>query len=699
MNTDAALRSSGSPAALRSRDEVATGSSARNDARNARLGRVWRGSTDDPVWARPTLIGLLLATAALYLWGLSASGYANSFYSAAAQAGSASWKAFFFGASDAASSITVDKTPFALWPMALSVRIFGLSSWSILAPQAIEGVAAVALLHSTVRRTTGSAFAGLLSGATLALTPVAVLMFKFNNPDAMLVLLMIGAAYATLRGVESTNLPRGIGHPVRWLALGGALVGLAFLTKMMQAFLVLPALALVYLVAANTSLPKRFGHLLVAFGTMIASAGWWIAIVSLWPASSRPYIGGSQTNSILELTLGYNGFGRLTGNETGSVGGGGGNGGGNWGATGILRMFSSEIGGQIGWLLPAALVLLVAGLWFTRRRPRTDAVRAGLLIWGTWLLVTGLTFSFMAGIFHAYYTVALAPAIAALVGTGAWLLWERRESLVATGIASFTVAMTSVLGFFLLDRSADFMPWLRWVVLVVGLGSALLVVGLGRLPPRLAFAVAAVALLAALAGPASYAVQTAVTGHQGSIVDAGPSTGGSQGGPGGGLGGARGGTPPTQGTRPQGGAFPQANGQTRGGASTGGLLSGSQSSAAITALLEKDASSYTWVASAVGSNSAAGYQLASQQPVMAIGGFNGSDPSPTLAQFQQYVADGRIHYFIGSGGGRGGPSAGGSGASSTIASWVAASFTATTVDGVTLYDLTGGSATTSGSST
>jgi 4-amino-4-deoxy-L-arabinose transferase-like glycosyltransferase len=215
---------------------------------------------------------LLVGTAVLYLWGLGASGWGNSFYAAAAQAGSESWKAFFFGSSDAASSITVDKTPLSLWPMALAVKVFGLSSWTILVPQALEGVAAVGLLHATVRRTTGSPFSGLLSGLVLAITPVAVLMFRFNNPDALLVLLLVGSVYATLRGVESTTFVAG--HPVRWLALGGALVGLAFLTKMLQAFLVLPALALVYLVAANTGLLKRLGHLLVAFGSMLLAAGW-----------------------------------------------------------------------------------------------------------------------------------------------------------------------------------------------------------------------------------------------------------------------------------------------------------------------------------------------------------------------------------------------------------------------------------------
>jgi 4-amino-4-deoxy-L-arabinose transferase-like glycosyltransferase len=617
-------------------------------------------------WERPALVALLVGTGALYLWGLGESGWANSFYSAAAQAGAESWQAFFFGSSDAANAITVDKTPLALWPMALSVKVFGLSSWSLLVPQALEGVAAVGLLYATVRRTTGSTAAGLLSGLVLATTPVAVLMFRFNNPDALLTLLMVAAAYATLRAVEAQA------HPVRWLALAGALVGLAFLTKMLQAVLVVPAFGLVYLLFAHTSIPKRLGHLAVGLGSMLVAGGWWVAIVSLWPADSRPYIGGSQDNSILELTLGYNGFGRLTGDETGSVGGGGagGAGGSRWGETGLGRMLNTEIGGQIGWLLPTALLLFVVGLWFTRRAARTDLVRAGLVLWGAWLMVTAATFSFMAGIFHAYYTVALAPAIGALVGTGAWLLWTRRTSLLAAGIASATVSLTSVLAFFLLGRSADFVPWLRWVILAVGLLAALAVVGLGRLPRRFAAAVAAVALVVSLAGPTAYAVDTAATPHTGSIPSAGPSTG--AGGPGGGRGGPGG---------PGGGAGPGA----------GGLLNGSEPTAAITALLRQDADSYTWVAAAVGSNTASGYQLASGEPVMAIGGFNGSDPSPTLAEFQQYVADGEIHWFIG-GGGFGGGQMGGSDASSEIAAWVTASFTATTVDGVTLYDLSGSAA-------
>jgi 4-amino-4-deoxy-L-arabinose transferase-like glycosyltransferase len=644
-------------------------------------------------WTRPALIVLLLGTALLYLWGLGESGWANSFYSAAVQAGSESWKAFFFGSSDAANSITVDKTPLALWPMALSVRIFGLSSWSILVPQAIEGVATVYLLYRIVRRSTGSSGAGLLAGAAMALTPVAVLMFRFNNPDAMLTLLLVAGGGATLRAVDESGLAKG--RPLRWLLLAGTFVGLAFLAKMLAAFLVLPALGLVYLLCARTPLGKRLLHLLGAFGAMVVAGGWWVAIVELWPASSRPYIGGSQDNSILELTLGYNGFGRLDGNETGSVGGG--RGGHAWGAAGIGRLFGSEVGGQVAWLIPAALVLGAAALWFARSDRR---IRSAVVLWGTTLLVTGLTFSFMAGIFHPYYTVALAPPIAALIGIGAWVLWRERRDLAARSVLAATGACTVLLAFVILGRTPDYLPWLRYAVLVAGLVSAALLVGVGRFSRRLVGGVAALAVVSALAAPAAYSLSTASRPHAGSIPSAGPASAGL-GVPAGmrfGPRPLRAGMPPTMHNLPNGAQqppnFPGAGQRIGfGGGSAGGLLNGSTPTPAITRLLRTDAASYTWVAAAVGSNSASGYQLASQEPVMPVGGFNGTDPSPTLAQFRGYVAAGKIHYFIAGGGSFGRPGRGsGSSTSSEITSWVEANFKATTVDGVTLYDLSGGAA-------
>ena len=669
-------------------------------------------------WEPLALGALLVGTGVAYIWGLGASGWANSFYAAAVQAGSVSWKAFFFGSSDAANAITVDKPPMSLWLMSLSVRIFGLSSWAMLVPQALLGVGSVALLWATVRRYFGAA-AGLLAGLVLALTPVAALMFRFNNPDAMLVLLMIAAVWAMMRAVEDGR--------TRWLVLVGVFCGFGFLTKQLQVMLVVPPLALTYLIAGPPKLGKRVLQLFAALGGLIASAGWWLAIVELWPADSRPWIGGSQNNSILELTLGYNGLGRLSGNETGSVGGGGaapggaGGGGGMWGTTGITRLFESAQGGQIAWLIPAALILLVAGIVVRGKAPRVDTQRASFIVWGLWLLVTGLTFSFMAGIFHAYYTVALAPAIAALVGSGSVLLWRRRETVWVRIVLAVSLAATVAMAWVLLGRAPSFVPWLRWTILAVGIvaAAAMLIPAITR--GRLAVAVVLAALFTGLAGPSAYAIDTINTPHTGSIVSAGPGVQGGMGGPGGGRGGfggaGDGGTRPTGGagaTRSTGGAGaamgtpPTGMGQAPGagatpgaavtpgtaidgarggmGGSAGGLLRGSTPGAAVVEKLEENADQFTWVAAAIGSNSASGYQLATESPVMAIGGFNGSDPSPTLEQFQQYVADGKIHFFIAGGGMGGGMNA--EGTATAISTWVTENFTATTVDGVTLYDLT-----------
>lgn len=667
-------------------DRSGAGRAGRDGRRG--LQRIWRSPDGDPAWARPALLALLGATAVLYLWGLGASGWANSFYSAAVQAGTHSWKAFFFGSSDSANSITVDKPPVSLWVMGISARIFGVNAWSILVPQALAGVASVGLLFAAVKRWYGAA-AGLIAGAVLAVTPVATLMFRFNNPDAVLVLLLIGAAYALLRSLEHAS--------TTWLLLAWSLVGTAFLTKMLQALLVAPAFALVYLVCAPTTFRRRFVQSAYAFGALVLSAGWWIAIVELWPASSRPYIGGSQENSILELVLGYNGLGRLTGNETGSVGGGGGGGTGMWGETGWNRMFNSEFGSQASWLLPAAFALLAIGLILRGRSARTDRSRAAYLIWGGWLAVTTAAFSFGQGIIHPYYAIALAPAIGALVGMGAVDLWKRRDAWWARALMGATVAGTAWWSWTLMHRAPDWAPALQTAVLVGGLAVGAFIAVAPTLRGKLGTGLAIAAIVIGLAGPTAYSLQTASTTHSGSLPSAGPSAGGGFGRPGGmggggfpgGRGGFGGGQMPTM----PGGGTGQApggmGGGTGGGGNAGGLLTGSTSSTEMTELLQADADAYTWVAAAIGSNSASGYQLASDEPVMAIGGFNGSDPSPTLEQFQQYVADGEIHYFISGGGfGGGGGNMGGSNASSEISTWVQANFTATTVDGVTIYDLT-----------
>ncbi|WP_308252864.1 glycosyltransferase family 39 protein [Pseudonocardia sp. ICBG601] len=688
-------------------------------------------------WTRPvSVVALLVATGALYLWNLAASGWANSFYAAAVQAGANDWTAFFFGSLDPENAITVDKPPASLWPMEISARIFGFSSWSLLVPQALMGVAAVGLLYAAVRRVSGHG-AGLLAGALLALTPVAALMFRFDNPDAMLTLLLVLAAYLLVRGLEDGR--------TRWIAAVGLVLGFAFLAKSLQAFLVLPGLALAWLWAAPGRPWRRVWQLLVGGAGIVVGAGWWLLAVALWPVDARPYIGGSGDNTPLGLAFGYNGLGRIVGGEGGrggdtardaaagafpggafpggpfpggAPGGGGMPPGGPGGAVfggqaGFLRMFGTSFGTQVSWLLPAALLLLVAALVLRGRAPRTDAVRGSLLVWGGWTLVTVLVLSFMEGIVHPYYTVALAPGIAALVAVGGRELLGHRDLRWVRGVLAVATVGTAVWAFVLLGWSPQFLPWLRWVVLVAGVvsGAALLAPARGR--RWLAVAVG-VAILSGVAAPAAYAVQTVATPHEGSIPTAGPEVAGADRGPGGfrdgrgdrdradGAGtaapGATGAPADAGGGLPDGAAQPgtgqTGTGQTgagqTGAGGPGGMFGGGpgteRTGPQLVALL-RDAGPARWAAATIGSQGAASMMLAAggDTAVMAIGGFSGSDPSPTLDQFRQYVANGDIRYFV-SGGQRGGPG-GARGTGAEITAWVAQDYTATTVDGTTVYDL------------
>jgi 4-amino-4-deoxy-L-arabinose transferase-like glycosyltransferase len=631
----------------------------RRHAQGAGRGRrLLFGPPEEPRWARPALLALLALTAALYLWNLSISGNANSFYAASVWAGTKSWKALFFASLDPSNAITVDKPPAALWVMALSCRIFGFHSWSMLLPQALEGVASVALLHAAVGRWHGHA-AALIAGAALALTPVAAMMFRFNNPDAMLVFLLVVAFWCTVRAIDGARL--------RWLVWAGVAVGFAFLAKMLQGYIVVPALGLAYLVAAPTTLRRRIGHLLASFAAVVVSTGWFVAVVALWPASSRPFIGGSDNNSEWQLALGYNGLGRIFG-EGGGAGGGGGGGGGFGGATGITRMFSTTFGGEISWLLPSALIALVALAVLSLRAPRTDRRRASVLLWGGWLLVNGLIFSYMSGIIHEYYSIALAPPIGALVGIGAVELWRERQRVAARAALALMTGAAAVWGYVLLGRDSSWLPWLRWFVLGLGLLAALgLLVG-AHLTRALAAVVATAALLASFSGTTAWALATVQQAHTGSIPTAGPSGAGGMGGMGGGPGGGSGtragfpgGSTRSATGAPGGSATGMPGGTTSGSSQTrttgqggqaGGGMDGGTNNSALVALLKK--TDTRWAAAVVGDQTAAGLELSAYKAVMAMGGWSGSDNYPTLAQFEQYVADGEIHYFIASSGMGGG---------------------------------------------
>ncbi|MDQ0680764.1 4-amino-4-deoxy-L-arabinose transferase-like glycosyltransferase [Arthrobacter pascens] len=676
--------------------------------------RGWKGLAfgDQPRWVRPSAAGLLVATAFLYLWNLAASGYANSFYAAAIQAGTKDWTALLFGSLDAGNAITVDKPPAALWIPALAGRVFGFSATSMLVPEALMGVAAVGVLYLTVKRVSGPA-AGLLAGGALALTPVAALMFRFNNPDAMLTLCLVLAAYLTTRAIEKAGW--------KWLAAAGVVVGLAFLSKMLQGFLIVPGLALAYLWAAPTTLGKRFVHLLGAAAGILVVAGSYIALFQLTPASARPYMAGSEGNSFLELTFGYNGLGRITGSGEGGAGGGmpgggagGGIAGGNagfGGQAGIGRLFGTSFGSEVSWLLPASLLLLAAGLWFTRREVRSSARRAAFILWGGWLLVTAAIFSFMGGIVHPYYTVALAPSIAAIVGIGGAELWRRRSHWPARIVLAAAVLGTGLWSAVLLGRDASWLPWIRIAVVVLSVLATTAVLlradrlrlGAGRLRRTAAAAVVVVSLLAGGLGAAAWTLATAATAHSGSIPTSGPS-GSAMGGFGGvGAGnpaarggrtadGARsGGTPGATGPGARtdasrgtadGSAAPQASG---GMAGPGGMGGESANNSELNALLTS--SGTKWSAIVSGATQAANLELATGTSVIALGGWNGGDPYPTLAQFEEMVANGQIGYFIAGGSMGGGDMGGGRGSNSEVAAWVAANFTAQTVGNTTVYKL------------
>jgi len=616
--------------------------------------------------------GVGALAAILYLWNLTLNGFANTYYSAAALAASQSWSAWFFGALDGGSFITVDKPPLSTMLMGLSVRLFGLSSWSILLPEALLGVGSVVLLFAVVRRQFGTA-AATIAGVALAITPVAALMFRFNNPEALLTFLLILTAAGAQRAIE--------GGRHRWLVLAGVATGLAFLAKYLQGFLVGPAIVLAYGIAANASLRRRIAGVVVFSATTLVTAGAWAAAVVLTPADMRPYIGGSSSNSVLDLIFGYDGLGRLLGASSGS------NAGANFsGAAGMLRLFNAELGGNIAWLLPFSAIALVAGLILTARARRTDLARAGYILWGGWLVVTGLVLSLMSGGSHQYYTIVLAPAVAALTGAGFMALWDLRDRFRFGGLAlSGAILVTTALSYLLLSRTPDLLPWLAPAVIAIGLGSAAFIAVPELDSRKVGVMLAGAGLAAILAGPAAFTFQTVTTSQQGSIVTAGPTatvtdvlSGSSTGGMGGGRGMAPGGGGGTRGT-PAG----FAGGQP-------GTASSSTSSGTLAEYLVANQGSATWVVAVSSAQSAADLELQTRLPVMSTGGWSGSDNALTLDELKSLVASGELRYFIV--GGQGGMG-GGQGGSSDVTAWVTANGTAVTVGGTTLYDLSGAAAT------
>jgi len=590
-------------------------------------------------WTLPVLLAL---TGALYLFGALHNGMANSYYAAAVQAASQDWTAWLFGSLDAANYVLVDKPPLATMVMGLSARLFGFSSFSMLLPSVLAGVGSVWLVYAAVKRQFGFMSAAI-AGAALAFTPVAALMFGFNNPDAILTLMLTASGYAFLRSLEGKR-------PLLWLSLAGLFTGLAFNTKMLQGLIVLPAMVLVYLVFAKPSIITRFLHVMFAGVITAMSTLWWSVLVSLTPAGSRPWVGSTNDNNIWSLIFGYNGFGRLLGGRGGGGGPGGGHGPGGTGfggQTGIFRIFNNDFGPNIAWLLVLALAGGGLMLWILRKTPRTNRGRAAVIFWMLWLLIHIVIFSMTSGVIHPYYVVVMAPAVAALVGISLPFLWgayTRRKPYA--WLLPVLVGVTAVIAVIILGYAGT-MIWLMWIVGLLGLmGMIGLFVNLYG-PRRLLQNLAIIAAIAACTlAPTVYTLATVNVAHTGSIPTAGPNSTAMQG----------------------------SNNET------------SQADSQLVQYLLRYQHGATWLVAVASANESAAIQLTSGQPVMAVGGFNGSDTPLTLEQFKQLVKDGKVRYYAISSHGRGGGPGGGN---NEITTWVKQTGTVVNYGGsdVTLYEL------------
>jgi 4-amino-4-deoxy-L-arabinose transferase-like glycosyltransferase len=574
--------------------------------------RPWWQRPGRPTWSVPARVAIFGLSAVLYSWNLAHIGIGNSYYSAAVKSGVESWKAFFFGSLDPSSFITIDKPPAAFWVMELSGRIFGFSSVSMLFPEALAGLATVMVLYHVVRRWFGEP-AAVMASIALALTPVIVVIFRFNDPDAFLTLLLMLATCAYWHALESGKTGE--------LVLSGALLGVAFLTKSLDAFLVVPALALVYLCCGPPHLARRLRQLCWAALALVVSSGWWVAVVELWPTNARPYIGGSTDNSELNLIFQYNGFSRFAGSGRTQFFEDGGQ--------GLLRMFDSELGGQISWFLPLAIVGVVAGFCLTRGRERTDRERAGFVLWGSVFLTYFAVYDDARGIFHPYYTVVMAPAVAALAGAGTVALWRLgQRSLCWAWVLPAGIVVSVLWADTLLGRTGGYDPWLGPAVVVCGTAAALVLLWLLAGSSRVSWlgvTACVLAVASVFSGPFAYSLTTV-----GNVTT----------------------FPPTAGP---GGGSPLGWGKSAG--------VGEQ----LVDYLEIHRGSAAYLVAVTGSQTAAQFIVLSGLPVIAMGGYTGWDPAPTLDAFEHLIASGKVRYVYAE---DGGAAFGGLNAIAAVDEWV-----------------------------
>ncbi|MEU7057398.1 glycosyltransferase family 39 protein [Streptomyces sp. NPDC046197] len=670
----------------------------------------WRSPVDQPAYARPVLLAITVLAALLYAWGIDHSQY-HTFYADAVRSMTKSWKAFFYGSFDPGNSITLDKLPGFLWPQALSARILGFHPWALILPQVLEGVASLLVLHRLVSRWAG-VNAALIADTAFLLTPVAVGLFRTGVEDPAFTLCLLLAAEATQRAARDGRL--------RPLLLAGVWVGLGFQAKMLEAWAVLPALALVYLTSAPITLRRRLAHLGLSALVMTAVSASWMLAVTLTPAGDRPYVDGTTNNSAFSMVVGYNFLNRfaslgISAASTGSVSAtqnGGGHGGsrqqagqavgtqgapsargsaGAWGPAaaqaagtragaayragggrragggfggdqnGWSKMFGTSLASQTGWLYPFAAVSVVCGLLWRRGKARTDRIRTGFLLWGTWLATFFLVFSAGSVAGHTYYMGVIAVPLAALTGGGIVLMWRAHR---AGGRRAWAlpgaVAATAIWSAYLAGQFPSFLPWLAPGVGVLGLTAVVLLASSrsGRSPHggRLALAGLAASLAAVLIAPSAWAVQVF-----------NPSSGSS----------GMGAVGPSATNRGHGsvnlaggrmGALPWGNGLAGGDRASRGKEASRQGMGGVSVLSQDGGlnpaqrklldyttahrGSATYVFATTSWNAASPYILATGAPVLPLGGFSGRVPFPTQGQFRQWVSSGKLRYVL-VGGGRG----------------------------------------------
>ncbi|MFG2502290.1 ArnT family glycosyltransferase [Streptomyces sp. NPDC048441] len=639
----------------------------------------WRSPPDQPPWARPALLGVAALAAVLYGWNLTSSSYAP-YYSVAARSMSESWHAFLFTAFDPAATITMDKVGGFLWPQALAARLFGFHAWSLTLPQVLEGVVSVLALYRVVRRWQGPV-AGLAAAGLLTMTPVAASMFGHAILDASLTMCLVLAADQYQKAVMTGRLGP--------LLLSGMWIGLGFQAKMMQAWVVVPALALGYLVAAPHPLRKRLGQLLAAGGVLLAVSLSWVALMTFTPESSRPYADGTTNNSAYAMVFGYNGLDRLHdglidgsfkgtfegGSPSQGQGGGAGAGGGGAGGPKAMpdtdgwgKLFGPRFGAQIGWLYPLALLSLVLGLTRHRRAPRTDQRRAGYLMWGGWLLTSAVLLSAMA-VPHTAYVTLLAPALAALAAAGIVALWRIHNASLGppqTLVLPVAVVVQEAWTLHVAAAYEDFMPWLTPVILAASVAAcAALVYAVLPAPPdaRLARRIGVAGLVAGcvamFAAPMAWSLSVLDSTYAGSSFDAyaGPPYQ-----PGGEKPGKKSGGPVASSGGPVAAGQPRGSSGPAGGSSGGGIAAGlSKDEKALLAYVQKHNRGAEYTFSTDNWQAAAPYIYARALPVLPLGGFTGGANSATLAEYRKLVADGKLRFaLLSSGGEKSGASQAGS---------------------------------------